>query len=488
MSLTILNTDELAELEHRVDNRIGLGALMDRAGEAAAELILERFRTEEELPKVTILVGPGNNGGDGLRAACHLLDAGVDVMVVLPGGKRPRTELARAALEAYLEKGGETAEDPYMTRKADCVVDAMFGMGLDKPLSGDYLDALLWFNEREALKIALDIPSGLNAATGNYVGSFGIRADITIAYLCTKAGLYMNKGADCAGEIVLRELDVSVPLSRLSVVGTDEFAHVRAPRLENSHKGDFGSLGVIAGDTGMIGAALLAARAGSVCGAGRVMLQCLSEKAPAVDLLYPEIMMPAKLDFSKINALVIGCGLGESEKAKEAVSRALDFKGPLIIDADGLNIISKDTKLQDRLLARLDPTVITPHAAEAARLLRRPVEEVTVDRVAACRELAVQTGAIVVLKGAGSVISLRSSHSWINPTGSAALATAGSGDVLAGMIGAFFAQKFDMCEAVLAAVYYHGQAAEGFLAGFTASDIAPNAMAILASDRAEELR
>lgn len=482
MSLTILTADELQNLEMRAANQLGADTLMKRAGAAAAELIMKRLEDAGvEQRRVTLLVGPGNNGGDALACACELREKGAVVNVVLPGGRRPTSALALAQLERWTQAGGTTYDDPYMTEKADCVVDGLFGTGLAKPITGDYLDAVLWFNERQALKVSLDIPSGLNPVTGHWTGSYpGCSADVTITFLCVKSGLYMCEGADAAGEIVLNELDVSVPLSPLSVIGTDEFPRVLRPRVKNSHKGDYGSVAVIGGTDGMIGASILAARAALISGAGRVTLECRAEHAPHVDMVYPEIMFATKpLNLEDFDAIVLGCGLGTSAEAKARVIEALNCQKPLILDADALNIIAADIKLQDMVLARRAPTVLTPHPGEAARLLRRDTAGVTADRVAACRELAVQTGAIVVLKGAGTVISMRSSRTWINPTGSPMLATGGSGDVLAGMIGAMFAQGYDMVESVLAAVYFHGLSAEGLEAGFTAGEIAPNAMALV---------
>lgn len=482
MSLTILTADELQNLEMRAANQLGADTLMKRAGAAAAELIMKRLEDAGvEQRRVTLLVGPGNNGGDALACACELREKGAVVNVVLPGGRRPTSALALAQLERWTQAGGTTYDDPYMTEKADCVVDGLFGTGLAKPITGDYLDAVLWFNERQALKVSLDIPSGLNPVTGHWTGSYpGCSADVTITFLCVKSGLYMCEGADATGEIVLNELDVSVPLSPLSVIGTDEFPRVLRPRVKNSHKGDYGSVAVIGGTDGMIGASILAARAALISGAGRVTLECRAEHAPHVDMVYPEIMFATKpVNLEDFDAIVLGCGLGTSAEAKARVIEALNCQKPLILDADALNIIAADIKLQDMVLARRAPTVLTPHPGEAARLLRRDTAGVTADRVAACRELAVQTGAIVVLKGAGTVISMRSSRTWINPTGSPMLATGGSGDVLAGMIGAMFAQGYDMVESVLAAVYFHGLSAEGLEAGFTAGEIAPNAMALV---------
>ena len=491
MSPIILNADERQELEKRMANRLGERALMERAGHAAAQLIMTRLHWEagtsgaETAPalSVTMLAGPGNNGGDALACAAELKAANVDVVVVLPGGRRPKSPLAQAQYARYEALGGTFESDPYMARPASVVVDGLFGTGLNKPIAGEYLDALLWFNERQAFKLALDVPSGLNEATGHWVGAFGCQAHATLTFLSAKAGLYMNEGAQASGEIIVDDLGVSVPLTRLSLICEDDFSHVVQPLNKNLHKGSFGHCGIIAGSEGMIGAALLCARAASDMGAGTVTLECLAQDAPAVDMVYPQIMMSQRLDFDKIDVLAIGCGLGKGEKAKARVKDALAFPKPLVIDADALNIIAEDLKLQDDLLAREAPTVITPHPGEAARLLRRSIAEVQVDRVAACRELAVQTGAIVLLKGAGTVISLRSSRTWINPARDSSLAVAGSGDVLTGIIASLFAQKYDMTEAVLAGAYFHAHGVKKTITRQPAHKIGRHAIKLLDSMR-----
>lgn len=482
MSLTILNADELQTLEHRMSNFLGADALMRRAGAAAALWVRGEIKSEE---RVTILAGPGNNGGDAVCCALELRRAGVDVQLVMPGAAK--SNLCRAMLEEWRSEGGTVETDPYMTEPAAVIVDGLFGTGLEKPISGAYLDAVLWFNERRAKKLALDVPSGLNAATGNWIGTIpGCRADATMCFLAVKAGCFLNEGPDAAGEVLLRELDVSVPLSTLSVVETDDFPYVRQERARFSHKGTFGRLLVTGGDTGKLGAAFLAARSALRLGAGSVTLEAFADNVPAVDPVQPELMFaagarPVDGDF---DVTVIGPGLGQTERARARVETALKSQKPLVIDADALNLIAANMPLQDLLLARRAPTVITPHEGEAARLLRRPVSGVTVDRIAAARELAVQSGAIVVLKGTGTVTALRSGRAWVNPTGNGMLATAGSGDVLAGMIGAFLAQRFDALESVLAAVWLHGRAVEGRRAGITAGDVAPLAASTLDALRA----
>lgn len=478
MAQQILNLDELSALEHRFSNVLPEGELMRRAGRAVAEKILAE---RPDAQHVVIACGPGNNGGDGFAAALFLKNKGKRVTCALIGCDKPKTEEARMMFDAWVSAGGMVIADPYSADKADVVVDAIFGTGLKKALAGDFLDAAMWFNERRALRVSIDIPTGLDAMTGHWVGGIkGCHADITMAMLAPKAGCYMCDGADAAGEIIVNELNVSVPLSTLGVIDQSDFRHVCERRDRNTHKGTYGHVAVIGGADGTVGAALLAARAALVMGAGRVTVELMSEKAPAYDMLYPELMFATEpVDLTKTTCNVVGCGMGFSDKARARLEAAIASPAMLILDADALRMIADDQKLQDAVLARRSHTVITPHPGEAAAILGKAIKDVEADRINACRELSLQTGAISILKGVGSVIALRSSRCWINPTGNASLATAGSGDVLAGMLGALFAQHYDLVSATLGAVYLHGAASEGIYAGMTAGDIAQNAAAIL---------
>lgn len=480
MSLTVLNLEEARELEARCANRMGLDALMRRAGTFAAEWISEHVSGGHAV----VLAGPGNNGGDAIVCALKLRKRGFTVELVLPGGD-PKTELARTMLKEWRDLGLETLEDPYSAMKAQVVVDGLFGTGLKRPITGDYMDAVQWFNERMAYKVALDVPSGLNSETGLWVGTVpGVRADATITFLSHKSGLFMNEGADASGTVVMTELDVSIPLTRLGVIESADFAHILEPRRNFSHKGTFGHLAVVGGANGHVGAALLAARAGLKLGAGTVTVELLADNAPAVDPVQPELMFSAEpVDFEKVTAAVIGPGLGTSERAKERLRAALAASCPLVIDADALNLIAADKSLLTALLHRTVATVITPHEVEGARILHVEPRVIQSDRVNAVRDLALQTGAITVLKGPGTLVAMRSSRTWLSPIGASSLATAGSGDVLSGMIGAFFAQRYDTVESVVGAVTLHARAGAGHLAGLTAGEIAPAAAWILEEER-----
>lgn len=469
MSRTIMNLEESRELEARCAVRMGLDTLMRRAGTFAAKWLDERL----PCPHVTVLAGPGNNGGDAIVCACELKRLGHTVQLVMPGGE-PKTELAREMLADWIALGGTVISDPYMTEKADAVVDGLFGTGLKRPITGDYLDAILWFNERQCFRLALDVPSGLHSETGHWVGTMpGVTADATVTFLSAKSGLYMNEGVDAAGAVVVSELDVSVPLTRLGLIEYSDFDHICQPRPKFSHKGTFGHVAVVGGAEGHIGAALLSARAALRMGAGTVTVELLTPNAMMVDPLAPELMFSSTpLDFSRFTAAVIGPGLGQSAAAKARLEAALASNIPLVLDADALNLIAGDKALLTTLLHRTVATVLTPHEAEGARLLKVTPQIIQSDRVNAVRDIALQTGAITVLKGPGTLIAMRSSRTWLSPYATASLATAGSGDVLSGMIASFLGQRYDTVESVLGAVMLHGYAGKERVAGLTASEIA----------------
>lgn len=486
MAQAILSLEELRALEARVARGLPAGALMARAGAAAADWIETRVAPGSH---IAVVCGPGNNGGDGFVAARLLAERGYRVSTILVGAEQPATPDALAAWDAWRATGALVLRDPYDASAPAAVVDALFGIGLSRPLSGEALDAVQWMNERHALRLALDLPSGLDAERGTWVGGVaGVRAHATLSFLAAKAGLFTADGPDAAGAVEVADLEVSVPLISLNLVEPVDFRHALAPRAANTHKGSYGRCAIQGGARGMVGAALIAARAALRLGAGRVYVDCLGAPELLFDPLQPELMFRPVAALPELEALVLGCGLGEGEAARSALLAALARSCPLVLDADALNLLAADVGLQADLLARSAVTVLTPHPAEAARLLRRSVAEVQSDRVAAARELAVATGSIVVLKGAGSVIALRSGRAWINPTGGPALATAGTGDALAGMLGAFFAQGYDMVTATLAAVWFHGQAARGSEAGLVASEVALRAATELDRLRGESSR
>ncbi len=470
MSEPLLELRALREVEERNNNVLGDFTLMERAGFAAAKYI---SRLKKAPCRVTVLCGPGNNGGDGYVCAEALLAMDYSVTCVQVAGKEPKAGTpAETARKRYEQSGGLIIEDPYFSDKADVVVDALFGIGLSKPLSDLYLDAAQWFNERQAIHVSIDVPSGLDSVTGQWVGGVqGCVADHTLTFLAGKPGLFTARGPEVCGHVHTDNLGVSIPLSTINLIEPDDFRQVLSPRHPYSSKKDFGKVGIIGGGKGTIGAAVIAGCSALRMGAGAVYLE-LIEDHPSCIYPHPELMLKDELDLESMSVVVIGPGLGFSDKARECLVKAIEANVPLILDADALTMIGRDDALIDKVTHRQSHTVLTPHPGEASRLLRCTVKEIEADRVLHAQEISVLTGAVTVLKGSGTVIAQRSGKTWICPTGTPALATAGSGDALCGMIAAMFAQRYDFQTSVLAGVYLHGAASEGTDIGLLAGEIA----------------
>jgi hydroxyethylthiazole kinase-like uncharacterized protein yjeF len=465
--IALYRTEELRQIETQETARLPPGALMERAGYAAARWLDQRAL--QRPASFLVLCGPGNNGGDGYVCARALRAMGHTTVCWAP--VEPATDDARSARAAWSAAGGESTPRLPGNARFDTIVDAMFGIGLTRALSDPYLAAANWANHSRIEIVCLDVPSGLDADSGIWVADVpGIRAAATVTFMGDKPGLHMSDGCDAAGEVQVEGIGVDAPAGAGRLNGPEQFATVLAPRRRNSHKGMYGSVAVIGGDVGMIGAALLAGRAALRLGAGRVYVCCVGAPDLHVDPLCPELMIRTLDRVPPVEAAVIGCGLGASEAARRALQVALGQDAPLVLDADALNLIATDDRLRHALSVRAAPAVVTPHPAEAARLLAGvPAVRVNSDRIGAATLLAQQLRCCAVLKGAGTVIvdpQAGADRYWINPTGGPALASAGTGDVLAGMIGSLAAQGFGLQTAALAAVWLHGQAAHAHGADF----------------------
>jgi hydroxyethylthiazole kinase-like uncharacterized protein yjeF len=334
--------------------------------------------------------------------------------------------------------------------------------------------------------VAMDVPTGLDADRGAWVGAVqGVRADLTATFLGDKPGLHTGAGVDAAGEVHVEALDVRLPEGSVSLTLPGDFAAVARPRARDTHKGSFGSVLVLGGGTGMIGAPLLAARAALRLGAGRVYVDCIGAPDLRLDPVQPELMFRPHQSLAGLDSIVVGCGLGVDDAAHAALAWALARPASLVIDADALNVLAGADVLRDALQTRSFATVLTPHPLEAARLLKVSAQDVQADRLGAAHRLAHASNSLVVLKGAGSVIAAPDGRRAINPTGSPALASAGTGDVLAGMLGALLGQGFEAWPSALAAVWLHGEAVRNRGdVGVVASDVAPRAADVLRRLRA----
>jgi hydroxyethylthiazole kinase-like uncharacterized protein yjeF len=483
MSTSLYTVAELRTIEHEAQRDLPAGELMARAGRAAARRIDEWMGTRRA--SVCIAAGPGNNGGDGFVVAQELAARGHDVTCVLLGGGEPTAADARAAWERW-RTGGGAVQTTLPARRFDVVVDALFGIGLARPLAGPFVDAARWMEHHAQRVVALDVPSGLDADRGGWVGEVaGVRADATVTFLGDKPGLHTGAGLDAAGEVHVEALGVALPAGGLQLGEPSDFSSIARPRARDSHKGTYGDVLVLGGGAGMVGAALLAARSALRLGAGRVYVDCIGAPELRVDPVQPELMFRPYASLGEVECTVAGCGLGTDAAARTALAWALARPHALVVDADGLNLLAADANLRPALQQRTAASVLTPHPLEAARLLGIAPHDVQADRVGAARRLARELDAIVVLKGAGSVIAEPGGRAAINPTGSAALATAGTGDVLAGLLGALLAQRFDPWQCALAAVWLHGAAVAGLGdVGVVAGDVAPRAAEALRALRA----
>jgi len=464
MDTLLYSCDQIRAIERAAQARVAPGELMERAGQAAAGFALELL-DGEAAGAVLVLAGPGNNGGDGFELAAHLARKGVDVEVLHLAGERAPSFEAGRALQRAVDAGVRFVDEVPAGRPWRLVVDALFGIGLARPLAGRARELALWTASLDCPVLALDVPSGLEADTGAAIGPDGaaVTATHTITFLGNKPGLHTGDGCDHAGAVRVDMLGADglhQEVAQAVLNAPPLFADRLAPRRRNSHKGSFGDVAVLGGARGMAGAAVLAARAALYGGAGRVFAAML-DPGMAIDPLQPEIMFrdAAGMDFAG-RTVVAGPGMGNADAAIHLFGKAVEARTPLVVDADALNLAAARPGLHEGLAAHGGQLVLTPHPLEAARLLGVTASIVQADRLEHARELALRLNSVVVLKGAGSVIARPDGFVAVNTSGNPGLATGGSGDVLAGFCGALLAQGWPAWEAALGAVWMHGAAAD----------------------------
>lgn len=468
-----------------IEHAAGTTGLMEKAGLAAATLAGELLRDNGS--SVLVMAGPGNNGGDALVAARLLKQAWYRVSVVFSADRAKLPPDAANACDAWLAAGG-TLKKLIPPERFDLVIDGLFGIGLSCQLNGQEADLVQQINALATPILALDVPSGLCADTGRVLGR-AINADHTLTFLGLKPGLYTLDGPDHAGMIHVTDLGVEAGIDQIPHGGLiEQVPALPLPRQRNTHKGSYGSVGILGGDTSMVGATLLAARAALLTGAGRVYAGLLAEDMPAVDFAQPELMLrtaESLLTIEHLTMLVAGPGLGCSDHARLALQQALLQPAPLLLDADALTLLAKEPQLRNMLIERKYGNIVTPHPGEAASMLDCSVAEIQADRVAAARRIALEFNTIAVLKGAGSVIALPNGCWYINASGNPGMASAGMGDVLSGIIAGLVAQGMKLETATLLGVYLHGAAADELVArgngplGLTASEVSHAARALL---------
>ena len=471
--------DEMQRLEMAaVTAGVPLAQLMEHAGEALAQEVESRCRPLGG-KRAVLLCGKGNNGGDGFVCAGLLAQKGMDCTVILTQGT-PRTDLAGEAFSRMPEQvnvlsGAEERERAQAAMTAaDVVVDCVFGFSFRGELSGVPAHFLGYAGNLTCLKISADLPSGVECDSGR-VSAGAFRADVTVTFTGKKPANVSYPAKEFCGETVVRQVGVPAALvegaeTRLFETDDSYPAQMLAPLDPQSNKGDLGKLLLVCGSWGMAGACIMAAKAALRCGGGLLQIAVEERLYPILAQAVPQAVFlildwenrreeseALLLDaLGRCTAVVMGCGLGErSELVCPLVFS--HCQRPLVADADAVNFLARHPGFLESVSA---PLVLTPHPGEMARLCDDTIPEIQSDRIGAAQQKARETGAVVVLKGAATVVAAPDGRCGVNPTGNPGMAKGGSGDVLAGMAGAFLAQGLPPFETGVLAAYLHGKAGD----------------------------
>ena len=467
---SLYTTAQIRRAELRAQAGLEPLALMYRAAHAISDACAAEARALLSNAPIVALVGPGSNGGDALLAAIHLRGRGFNAQALLLQPEAGGSPDAAAALAA-----ARKADLPFLSSFPGdsggqaLFIDGLFGIGLARPIEGRAAQWVTALNALSSPVIAIDVPSGISADTGAVVGDtrgVAVHARRTLTFLGDKPGLRTGPGRAHAGEVQVESLGVAADSASGTLVAEPEASRLAAPlaRSLDSHKGRFGHVAIVGGSAGMRGAALLAALGAQRIGAGKVSVGSADGWRPD-PALHPQLMaLPAPATRAgAYDAWVIGCGMGQSARAQSVLRRLMHSSdSPRVIDADALNLLATDASLAAALGANSIPAILTPHPLEAARLLGITTDRVQADRVATARLIARRFRSIVVLKGAGSVCAHPDGQWAIIDSGSPSLATAGTGDVLAGVIGGLLAQGLAPAQAACLGAYVHGRAGELF--------------------------
>ena len=487
--MRVANCKQMKAIDEIAINEFGIPGivLMENAAIAVVKEI-ERTLGEIRNKSVTVFCGKGNNGGDGFAVARHLFNLGAHVLVVIVGKKEEIQGDALINLNIIenmnlpiIQVSGETYSEETMRSLFSCdlIVDALLGTGIRGKVNGVMAEVIHQINLSGNKVVSIDVPSGINGNTGEVCGVC-IHAEKTVTFALPKQGLLMYPGAAYVGELVVA--DISIPgciIEEQKInVHTIEKEYVQSlfpNRNRDSHKGDFGRIFIIAGSKGMTGAAVMAASAAMKSGAGLVTVGCpaslndilevkLTEEMtlPLEDgmrgVLSPECIKKILSKLSKSDVILFGPGLSEHPDIYRILESVLSWSGkPVIIDADGINALSSNINILRRCKV---PIVLTPHPGEMSRLIGIGIKDIQADRINIARTFAMEWNVILVLKGARTIVAQPDGQIYINLTGNPGMATAGSGDVLAGMIASFIGQGLSADDAAIAAVYMHGYAGD----------------------------
>jgi len=502
MRSELLRSDAIRRMEAAAMASLPAGTLMSQAADAVVDATASLARSLEARRPLVAWLGPGNNGGDALLAALRLHAFGFTVRTIAldaartPGGDAGEIwRLARSQgfpieqaaswndfLAAAPGRTGATSGHPAAS-SAPIVIDGLFGIGLQRPLDTPIAALCEAIAQRAWPVVAVDVPSGIDADTGARIGPSAMRATITVTMIADKPGLRTGAALDHVGEVRVARLGIEAAQRRAALDGVSPADRGRlfdreearralpARRANDTSKGSFGSVLCYGGAPGLRGAVLLAARGAQSIGVGRIHVG-----TPAGELFDPAqpqwMSAAAEVGFARFDAVAIGCGLGDSDAARTALDRALAEARALVVDADALNAIAADDARARALAARGDASacVVTPHPLEAARLLHSDVASVQADRIGAACALAAKLRCVALLKGAGSVVATPNGRWSIVDAGSPALASAGTGDVLAGACAALLARGVDAERAACLGAWLHGEAGRAWARGHGTTD------------------
>ncbi len=489
--MLLINKEQMKLLDKTAIENYSIPSLilMEHAAKSACDYIINNYKNAR---KVLIISGTGNNGADGLCLARQLKLKNLEPVVFLLGneeklsdeGKIHYKSISKLNVQVYcLDKENENVFIDKLTNSIlinEIIVDAIFGISLNREVGGIYKKVINLINQTNKVIISLDMPSGIEADSGKVLG-VAVKADTTITFAYYKIGLVLNEGSEYAGKIILA--DISIPklaedkleypikiIDEVSFNGLDK-------RKSSGHKGTFGKVLIIAGSKNMAGAASLSTKAAYRSGCGLVYVishkenrnSILSYVPEAIVFEYDEKTSYEELDqliqeqTKSVDSVLIGCGISKNIEAKVLVKIALELDKNLVLDADALNLISEDEKLLLQLKNRKNKTIITPHIGEMARLCSKKIEEIQDDPISIAKNFAKEYNLTVYLKSAKSILCFANHNTYINIRGNSGMATAGSGDVLAGIIAAKLAlmkngENFE--KLVLKAVYMHNRAGD----------------------------
>lgn len=495
--MKIATREIVREIDRLTIEKYGIPGLvlMENAGRATADVLLDNFAYAM---KVAVFAGGGNNGGDGFVIARHLISAGLDVDTYIISDPKKYKDDALTNYNALKNLGGNIVELKNNLRKykqAEVIVDAVFGTGLDREVTGLYKKVIDFINSQGVPTIAVDIPSGLDANTGQPLGT-AVLADITVTFVLPKLGLSTYPGVEFAGEIYVADittpkfLEDEIPYE---IVLSKSVSQVLEPRYEDTNKGTYGHLFILAGSPGKSGAAALSAMGAQRSGAGLVTLgipkslnlvmeqkttEAMTEPLPETNL---ETFGPDSVERAlevireRKTAIAIGPGISTTSETRDFLYEIIrNSELPMVIDADALTLIGDYPKILNEAKV---PIVLTPHPGEMARLAGITTVDVQADRIGTALDFSTKFDVYLVLKGARSIISTPKGEVFINTTGNAGMASGGMGDVLTGVIGGLLAQRVDPADACKLGVFVHGLsgdlvAAQNGEAGIIASDVA----------------